>query len=149
MSLISNNAKEKFGKVFDQIHETFQTPITVINKGEKTIVSSDPNYNPVYGNRPNQNSFEYTKNTDTIYVRILYSQPDDIKNPDLSNNDILKLLLNNNEIRIKAKKEDYEKYFKNSTKIEVDGKTFKTSTSPKLHGLFDRNYVTIFLKEID
>lgn len=149
MSLISDSTKSKLEGVFDLIHDTFKIPVTVINKGKKTIVSSDPNYSNIYNQRPSQTSVQYSNNENTIYVRILYSNPKDIEVPDVSNNDILKLLLNNNEVRIKTTRSDYETYFKNSTKVEFDGKTFKLNSSPKFHGLFNRNYVTLFLKETD
>jgi hypothetical protein len=130
------------------LHDTFGRDIVVYKEAQKVIISTDPNYNYLYGtggaqttsveNIPVKKVFKARIRYDTDRTLEYFGDTDaqvKVSKPDA-----------NSMVRIKLKIEDYQ-YIKEAKRIELDGRMFHVESDPRAHGLFDVvQFYTLFLR---
>lgn len=133
------------------LHDTFGRDIVVYKEAKKVIISTDPNYNYLYGsggastqsvqNVPVKKIFKARIRYDTDRSLEFYGETDtQVK---------VNRIDPNSTVRIKLKVEDYE-YIKEAKRIELDGRMFHVESDPRAHGLFDVvQFITLFLRPIE
>lgn len=150
-SLLTNSEKAELEAVRDDIFDTFARSITCWTTPEKTILSSDTNYNFTYMGPDGDSDtdyVEYQPNSGTFMACINYDKKLEryFASPQGTRDESFRLIFDNGTVRVKLKKEDYDNFIKNSINFQFDGYNFDLDKTPRPHGLFDPKYVTLFLK---
>ena len=150
MSLLTDAEKATIFSQFNSAMETFLRPLIVYQEPLKTVIISDPNYNPLEGAyNQNDSDVQNTPIYTTISGRILYDRNQEwsyIKPYAGSDNGQLKVKdQTDRSIRIKV---DYSGHSLLSTtkKIELDGYLFDLESQPRPHGPFGTGYWTYYFK---
>ena len=148
MSLLTDSEKATLFAQFDSAMATFLRPLIVYQEPEKTVIISDPNYNPLEG-AYNQNDTEVlnTPIYTTINGRILYDKDQEwsyVK--PYPGNDNGQLKVKDQTVRSVRAKTDYSGHSLLSTakKIELDGYLFDIQSQPRPHGPFGTGYWTYY-----
>ena len=148
MSFLSLEEKSDLSKVFDVLHETFRKEIYAHKAGELVVLSENPNYSSVYGNPwPNGTQQTVVLRKQPFYARILYEDKQHLRVIDAGAESSLKLKLADGELRIKVDKEGKE-YLEGAKKIEINGKLYEFTSQAKPHGLFDVQFFSFYLREV-
>jgi|TARA_R110000824_G_scaffold182512_3_gene363443 hypothetical protein len=145
-SLLTSVQKAALQSAFDDVHDTFARDIYVFKEAKKIVISTDPNYNPIY-DKNSSLSKTVTKEVQrkTFQARVMYNV--DRAEPYLSAPEIdsqLKLKIPDGTVRIKIDQAGYN-YVKGSKRIELDGRRFTIESDVRPHGLFEPTYYTFFL----
>jgi len=149
VSLISDANKASIDDAFNSIHDTFRRPIKAFKDGKRVIVSSNPNYNHIYGNRPKTSNVRYEESERLIYARIFYFAGAKPKTPlDATKGDDLKLSIDSGEVRLKMSNEDFN-WLGNVNRIEFDSKIFQVISDEIPHGMFTSSYKMLILRSLD
>jgi hypothetical protein len=148
MGLLTDSEKATLFAQFDAAMSTFLRPLVVYQEPEKTVIISDPNYNPLEG-AYNQNDTEVlnTPIYTTINGRILYDKDQEwsyVK--PYPGNDNGQLKVKDQTVRSVRIKTDYSGHSLLSTakKIELDGYLFDIQSQPRPHGPFGTGYWTYY-----
>ena len=141
MNLVPDQDQLVYDNVFNDIHDTFSRKIIVYKTPERTVISTNLNYNFIYTDSQEGINVQYTPVSGILDVRIKWLDPSDLK----GQKDI-KEEVHGNIVRLKVKKEDIE-WFQDWKHIEVDGRTVQFFGTSQPHGLFDPNFYTIYLEE--
>jgi hypothetical protein len=147
--LLSDLDKSFLAGAFNSGMETFLRPLVIYQAPQKTIVSTNPDYNRF--NAADQNNTSLPENDPIRYVvsgRVRYA----------SNQTDSFLGFNNTEGQLKIKnpegsvriKVDYSGYMllKEAKQIELDGESFDPNAILRPHGLFNPYYYDIILFRI-
>lgn len=128
------------------IHDTFAREITVYQEAEKVLISTDPNFNPIF--RRSSSNIQVTPKKSTIIARILYGKDQEVDSVNGIGVDFqTKVSLPIGWVRLKVGKDGYE-ILKDCKRIEFDGRTFAPLSSNRPHGLFEIDYYTFLLQPI-
>jgi hypothetical protein len=138
--LLSNVQKSIYADVFNDIHDTFSRPITVWKTPLKTVISSDPDFNFLYGDQPDLD-VEYTPVSGVFDCRIQWQDPKSTQYLTNAPDGVPA-----NMCRIKAK-QDLLDFLGDAIKIEIDGRTVESYGSSQPHGLFNNDFYNIFFQE--
>lgn len=148
MSFLTDSEKAAIFASFDAAMDTYVRPLIVYQEAQKTVIISNPNYNPLEGAYDQNNTdILNTPIYTTIYGRILYDKDQEfsyIKPYEGNDNGQLKLPdQTTRSVRIKV---DYSGYSLLSTakKIELDGYLFDPASQPRPHGPFGTGYWTFY-----
>ena len=132
--------------------ETFERDIVIYSEAEKTIISTDANYNRFQSNDLGLNSQNPTNTPvrNVVRARIMYEkrQPNGYLEAYGYGKDVNQTKLNNLEglVRIKVGTAG-NALIAGSKLIEFDGAMFQIDGSTRPHGLFDNQYYTFYLKK--
>jgi hypothetical protein len=139
-SLVTEDQKNEYSDVFNQIHDTFARPINYWKTPKRLVVASSPSYNFIYDN---QEAIEYSvvPESGVFYGRILWA--DQSK---LAGNANIREEIFDNSCRVKLKAESIG-IFDAVEQIEIDGRIVQKFASSRPHGLFNIDYYTIYFKE--
>ena len=145
-SLLTSVQKAALQSAFDDVHDTFARDIYIFKEAKKIVISTDPNYNPIY-DKNSSLSKTVTKEVQkqTFQARVMYNT--DRAEPYISAPEIdsqLKLKIPDGTVRIKIDQAGYN-YIKGSKRIELDGRRFTIESDVRPHGLFEPTYYTFFL----
>ena len=139
--------KDYLSSFIDDIHDTWKREIVVYQEAEKTILSTDPNFNPIF--RRNITNVEVEVSKSTIEARIYYGRNQEVAGINENGLDFqTKLGVPIGWVRLKVDPDGYE-VLKDAKRIEFDGKVFKPLSSNRPHGLFDVRYYTFYLQPIE
>jgi hypothetical protein len=145
-SLLNSTQKAALQAAFSDLHDTFARDIYVYKEAQTTVISTSPNYNPIYQENKNQSQTVSRKVVaQTFKARITYDTDriqDNVTSPEIESQ--LKIKLPNGYVRIKVAKDGYE-YLKGSKRVEFDGRKFSIQSDVRPHGLFVPTYYTFFL----
>jgi hypothetical protein len=143
-NLIPNSDKNKYDKVFDDIHDTFAREITIFKKEKKIFIATNNTYNALYSRIKNEKGNSKTVEEIKIKARIAYAGNFEFLRQN-SENEILGIDIPSDHIRIKVNLQGYN-LIKQATDIEVDGELFNVSSDAAKSGIFSVNYYNILLK---
>jgi hypothetical protein len=140
-SLVTDNQKILYSDVFNDIHDTFARKIIIFKTPIRTVISTDPNYNFLYGN--NQDGFDvsYTPVSGIFDARIKWLDPQA-----LQGYKEIKEEIHGNVCRLKVKK-DARDFLDGSERIEIDGKYVQFFGSTQPQGLFNIDFYTMYFEE--
>ena len=143
-SLISDSEKALLLTDFQQVVDTFLRPLIVYQEAQRTVIISDPNYNPLDDWNQNNTDIQNTPVYTTISGRILWDKQQEWKyvrpgdSPQLKTKDAT-----NRAVRLKVDSSGYN-LLKTAKKVEIDGVLLDQESQPRPHGLFDTNYYTFY-----
>ncbi len=145
-SLISSALKSTIESVFDDLHDTFARDIYVYQQQNRVIISTNQNYNFLYGNAGSSaQSVTDAPVTQTISARIKYINADE----DFSVMDgTSRVSLPAGSVRIKIPTASYS-FLKDAKRIEFDGKIYILKSFGNPIGMFSVNYYSFFLIPLD
>ena len=143
-NLIPNSDKNKYDKVFDDIHDTFAREITIFKKEKKIFIATNNTYNALYSRIKNEKGNSKTVEEIKIKARIAYAGNFEFLRQN-NENEILGIDIPSDHIRIKVNLQGYN-LIKQATDIEVDGELFNVSSDAAKSGIFSVNYYNILLK---
>jgi len=143
-NLIPNSDKNKYDKVFDDIHDTFAREITIFKKEKKIFIATNNTYNALYSRIKNEKGNSKTVEEIKIKARIAYAGNFEFLRQN-SENEILGIDIPSDHIRIKVNLQGYN-LIKQATDIEVDGELFNVSSDAAKSGIFSVNYYNLLLK---
>lgn len=142
---------EKAGLVndFQSVVATFLRPLTVYQEATKTVIVSNPNYNPYQSYNQNNTQVLNTPNSTVISGRILYDKNQEwsFVKPFMGRGaDEGQLKVKDQVTRSCRLKVDYSGYMllQNAKKVEIDGYLFDPESIPRPHGLFTPDYYTFY-----
>ncbi len=147
-SYLTTNQKNSYNNEFNNLHATFGRPITIYQTAQETVLVTNPDNNYLFQNAPS-NSLTSTIVQSGVYLaRILYGKKQ-IRDPFNSHsNDQNQIELSAGEVRIKLDPTG-SAYLANVERVQFDGKTFNVISDSRPHGLFDPNFKTFYLKNLE
>lgn len=151
-SLLSDTEKAALVSDFKNVVDTFLRALTVYEEPEKTIVVSDPNYNPYEAFNQNNLNITNTPRPVTVYGRILYDKNQEwsfmrpqggntVGEPAIK----VKDTSNVRACRIKVDAAGHA-ILQRAKKYEIDGILFDRESEPRPHGLFGVDHYTYYFK---
>lgn len=127
------------------MHDTFSRSIFAYKESQKLILSTDPNFNYLYNNVKGVSQILRKSQFKSIKARIQYMDRDNTVMYDNEADAQIKAQGPVGEVRIKVDHEGNE-YFKDTKRVEIDGRMFFKVSDVKKHGLFSPKYFTYYLK---
>jgi len=147
--LFSASQKVALSTYLDHIHDTFARNIIVYKEAQKVVISTDPNYNHLYGNSGPTTSVSNVPVKKVFKARRRYGGGRALEDYGETDSQLKVSRVDaSSQVRIKLKKADFE-YIQSSKRIELDGRMFRTDSDPRAHGLFDVQFYTLFLRPIE
>jgi hypothetical protein len=142
MSLLTDLEKATLTADLDQVAATFMRPLTVYQEGARTVVVSDPGWNPIEDYQQNNTDIRSTPVFSTISGRIQWDRLQEYK-----------FVGGPIEAQFKAKdayarsvrvKVDASGHALLSTakEVQIDGILLYPDSAPRPHGLFGTGYFT-------
>jgi hypothetical protein len=146
-SLLSDAEKTSLNSCFSDLHDTFARDINVFKDSQKTIITTNLAFNPIYGNAGATTSIVNTPVSGTYKARIQYGK--DFRDTYFSEDSKMKsdpnLDIPVGTVRLKVTVAAYD-FIKDSKRIDLDGSRYVVDSKFRGHGLFDVQYYTLFLK---
>ena len=139
--LLSSTEKLAYGNVFNDMHDTFSRKIIVFKTPIRTVISTDINYNFLYGNSQDGFDVSYTPVSGIFDARIKWLDPQSLKGYKE-----IKEEIHGNVCRLKIKK-DARDFLDGSERVEIDGKYVQFFGSTQPHGLFNIDFYTMYFEE--
>ena len=148
---LSENQKTNIKSIIDQIHYTFAREITVFKIGQRTVISSSPNYNALY--RQQSSNTATTEVSQTFQARIKYVEMNETLLQDSQSSSSYssgqdKIILPAGTVKIKVNLEGYE-YVREAKRVELDGRRFSIKSDGKPLGMFGPQYYEFILIPMD
>jgi hypothetical protein len=143
-SLISDSEKALLLTDFQQVVDTFLRPLVVYQEAQRTVIVSNPDYNPFSDWNQNNTDIQNTPVYTTISGRILWDKQQEWKyvrppdSPQIKTKDAT-----NRSVRLKVDPSGYN-LLKDAKKVEIDGVLLDIESQARPHGLFDTNYYTFY-----
>jgi len=145
-NLLTHAQKAALQSAFNDIHDTFARDIFIYKEAQVTILSTNPNYNPIYQQNSNQSQTVSRKVIKSSFkARITYDTDRSqsvLTSPEIDSQ--LKLKMPDGYVRIKVANDGYE-YLKDAKRVEFDGRKFTIESDVRPHGLFEPTFYTFFL----
>ena len=148
---LSSEERARIAANLLDLHDTFGRDIVVYKEAQKTVISTDPNFNQLYNTGgATTNSVKNTPVRKVFKARIKYDTDRNLEYFGEADSQVKVNRVNSESLlRIKLLKEDYE-YIKDSKRIELDSRMFHVQSDARAHGLFDVvQFYTIYLKPIE
>jgi len=146
-SLLTTAQKSALDLAYADLHDTFARNIDVFKDSQKTVITTNPGYNPIYGNAGATTSIVNTPVSGTYKARILYGK--DFRDTYFENTTNAKSDLNLDipagSVRMKITIAAYD-FIKDSKRVDLDGVRYVIDSKFRGHGLFDTQYYTVYLK---
>lgn len=144
-------ARANIAKNLIDLHDTFGRDIIVYKEAQKVVVSTDPNFNYLYGTGgASTKSVENIPVRKVFKARIRYDTSRSLENFGEADAQMKVSRPDDGSlVRIKLKIEDFE-YIKDAKRVELDGRMFHIDSDPRAHGLFDViQFYTLYLRPIE
>lgn len=148
-SLISDSDKTAYATAFQQNVDTWVRPLIVYQEPQKTVIISDPNYNPYEAYNQNNTEIQNTPIFTTISGRILYDKDQEwsFMRPYTNGGaNEAQIKVKNQSVRSVRLKVDISGFnlLQTAKKVEIDGQLFDLESLARPHGLFTPNYFTFY-----
>lgn len=148
-SLISDSDKLAYAAAFQLNVDTWIRTLIVYQEPLKTVIISDPNYNPYESYNQNNTNILNTPVFSTISGRIMYDKDQELAyaRPYAGRGvDEGQIKLKNQSVRSVRVKVDISGFnlLQNAKKVEIDGQLFDFASLPRPHGLFTPTYFTFY-----
>ena len=150
-SLLTQSQKDSLATVISYIADTWERPIVIYKEAALVIISTDPNFNRFQQNIQDNDAPDRIPQRFEVPARIWYQKQQGfpylfpyvggaLDETQMKNN------IPNGEVRIKLKVADYDRFFLDIKQVEFDGYKFTLDSTERPHGLFNKEYVTFWLK---
>ena len=150
---LSSERESNIENLYNTLHATFAKTIKVYKDSQKTIISTSPNFNPIYGrtNTGSRANANYTEVSQEFEARVYYIKSDEeyLSNSggDQSGTQN-KIIMPDGSVKIVVKSDAY-RYIEEAKKVEFDGKRFNIKSDGNPDGLTSNQFYTFFLTPID
>lgn len=149
---LSNSSISGIESLYNTLHTTFARTITVYKNSQRTVISTTPQYNPIYrrtntGAAPNIETVEVSS---TFDARIYYAGSDEefLASEGDQQGTQNKIILPDGSVKIVVKSDAFE-YLKEARRVEFDGKRFNIKSDGTPFGLTGNLFFTFLLTPID
>lgn len=151
-SLISAAEDLSFRSTMGDLHDTFAKEIVIFSSRKRTVVSTNPNHNFLYGSGPNQ-----TETIDEVVktvakARIHYKKELQLDQMSKSNSGLSTEQFNvrNKDWDVKLiVTEDVKSLIESSKRIEFNDTIFDVYTDPRPHGVVSYQFYNFYLKALN
>lgn len=148
-SLLTDAEKQAMAADFKNAVDTFVRPFTIYQEANRTVVITDPTYNPLEAYNQNNTEIQNIPVFNTISGRIMYDKNQEwsFMRPYVSRGtDEGQLKVKDQTVRSVRLKVDYSGYMLLNTakKTDIDGYLFDVQSIARPHGLFSPDYYTFY-----
>lgn len=146
MSYLSDADKSSISADFQAAVSTWFRPLVIYQEAQKTVVVSDPNWNPIEAWNQNNTSVVNTPVFSTVSGRILWDKQQEWKymKPYEGQQAQLKVKdATSRSCRIKVDQSGYN-LLATAKKVEVDGVLLDPESQPRPHGVFAPDFWTFY-----
>lgn len=148
-SYLTDAEKAALATDFNDVADTFLRAFTVYQEPQKTVIVTDPNWNPYQSFNQNATGIRNTPIPNVISGRILYDKSQEwsfvrpfagrgVDEGQLKVKDQV-----TRSVRIKVDASGAA-LLTTSKQVEIDGNRFTLESVPRPHGLFSPNYYTLY-----
>lgn len=137
------------------LEDTFGTPLNLYKTSQELLIAQNPEFNFAYQNPQPGATVSYITQSGTFPARIKYLDDEELQlllatqgRMD-AGQDQLRLLQSKPVVRIKIGQSGANFIGDNFERAMFDGNIFVLYRAPRLHGLFTRNYTTLYLQKTD
>lgn len=150
-SFLTPAQKDSLATIISYIADTWERPIVIYKEAAQIVVSTDPNYNRFEANVQNDLNPVRVPQKFTVNARIWYQKHQEAPYiypyvggaQDVNQ---MKDTTTDGQVRIKLRVADYDSIFNDVKLVEFDGYKFTVDSVERPHGLFNKEYVTFWLK---
>lgn len=146
MSYLSDADKSSISADFQAAVSTWFRPLVIYQEAQKTVVVSDPNWNPIEAWNQNNTNVVNTPVFSTVSGRILWDKQQEWKymKPYEGQQAQLKVKdATSRSCRIKVDQSGYS-LLVTAKKVEVDGVLLDPESQPRPHGVFAPDFWTFY-----
>lgn len=144
MSLLTDTQKIQLQDILQSGVRTFFRPLTVYQEATRTVLISDPNYNPYTAYNQNVTTVQNTPVYTIISGAVLWDKMQEIPFVHPSIGAAIKVKdQTSRAVRIKTDASGFS-LLQNCKKIEIDGALCDRDTNPRPHGLFFPDRYTFY-----
>ncbi len=148
-SILSDAQKAALIGDFKNVIDTFVRPLVVYQEATRTVIISDPNFNPIEATNPNNTEVKNTPVYSTISGRILYDKSQEwsyVRPYPGRGVGEGQIKVKDDVVRSMRLKVDLTGYnlIKDSKKVQVDGHLFDNESVARPHGLFGAETYTFY-----
>lgn len=148
-SLLTDVQKSSLVADFNNVIDTFVRPLIVYQEATKTVIVSDPNFNPIEQWNPNNTEIVNTPVFSTISGRILYDKSQEwsfVRPYPGRGSSEGQIKVKDDVVRSMRLKVDRSGYFliRDAKKVQVDGHLFDNESVARPHGLFGAETYTFY-----
>ena len=151
-SYLNENILSAVSNSLFRMHDTFSRKIYVFKQAEKTIISTSPNYNSIYGRTSagTKGNIEYDMVVEEYYARVYYIQEDQeyLAKEGSQNGSQNKIILPKGSIRIVVTLDAYTA-LKEAKRVDVDGRVFAIKSGGNHSGFPANDFYHFHLTPID
>ena len=151
-SYLNENTLSAISNSLFRMHDTFSRKIYVFKQAEKTIISTSPNYNSIYGRTStgSKGNIEYEMVVEEYYARVYYIQEDQeyLAKEGSQNGSQNKIILPKGSIRIVVTLDAYTA-LKEAKRVDVDGRVFAIKSGGNHSGFPANDFYHFHLTPID
>lgn len=147
-SLLTDAEKASLVADFQGVVDTFVRPITVYQEPQKTVIVTNPNYNPYQSFNQNATGVLNTPIANIVSARVLYDKAQDwaFVKPFAGAGNEAQLKIKDQTTRSVRIKVDASgaSLINSSKQVEIDGDRFTLESVARPHGLFAANFYTFY-----
>ena len=149
MSFLSPEQESSVNQGMWRLHNQFVEPFYAYLSGQTTIISESPDHNSFYGGAPDNTETVTTFNSGLFFARTSYlNHSDNLNGLNFAGNtQELSATTANNILKI-ITDETGKSYLSDCERIEWSGEYWEKKSSPKRHGLLQKNFNTYYFSEI-
>lgn len=146
MSLLSDSDKASLAAVLQSGVQTWFRPLTVYQEAQRTVITADPNFNPIEAWNQNSTTIQNTPVYTTISGAILWDKDQEWRFVSPGGAHPSQLKVKDSTKRACRLKTDASGYALLSTakKVEIDGVQMNMDTEARPHGLFGVDRYTYY-----
>jgi len=151
MSFFSASQEAQINASMENLHYEFaaRNPFYAVKEGTETIVSENPNHNAFYGSAPLNSETVTTKVSGLFFARAYYLNNDDNFHQINFQNNTQNISTNVAQNILKVVTDSTGKMLlEDADRIEWDGEWFRKKSTPKKHGLLQKNFNTYYFEEV-
>ena len=147
MKLISDLEKTEYSKVLDDLHDTFKRGVTYYLERDILTLSTDPNYNYIYGETQAGVTSTTQIASGTFNARVQYLNFADFRSNLSHPINEMPVASDNTFARVKVDAEG-KILLEEAKEIHIDGMKFERASPVRPHGLFSPQYYSFLLKSL-
>jgi len=145
-SYLSDAQKAQFETIMSNFHDTFARDVTLFKIGQKIGLSTNPNFNSLYGR--NSSNTTFVEQSLTVKARVRYfKQEEEIflnRDGNASTGGQAKILMPAGSVKIRVDSTAHE-FLGETKRVEFDGKRFQVLHNPRPVGTFGPQHYDWFL----
>lgn len=139
---LSSSALAEVNSTIDTLHTTFARPIVVYKTAKETIVSTNPNFNPIYNKATS--SVTYTERSETIQARIYYLKTSE----EILDSEGNKTAIPAGSVKITVPSAN-KNYLEEGKRVVFDDKPFSIISDGKPSNFWSKRYYSFWLLPLE